>query len=221
MGKKCIPGVICLENMTIILIIIIIFVIFYVIYKTSSNEKIIIKQEQHTYPQNNTNNTNPGFGYNGYFASPNYAYNNIPKDVLLNPYSPPLNDERFLIPEMNFYPPNTIPINVSTNMGAVDTTYRQVGILTPESRNNDNGHSKILSLMGRPLYVNRNKWQYYTMSDQHNSVKLPIIKHGRSGTNENGCDQIYTGDVIYVEGYDQPFKTKIYDNDTIKYIPFI
>lgn len=216
MGKKCIPGIICLENMTIILIIIIIFVIFYIIYKTSSNEKIIIKQEQHTsYPQNN-GGIYSGFGY---FSKPN-----LPKDVLLNPYTPPLNDERFLIPEMHFYPPNTVPINISTNMGVVDTPYRQVGLLNPinkNNKNNDNNNIKILSLMGRPLYTNRNKWQYYTMSDQFNSVKLPIIKHGKSGTSENGCDQIYSGDIIYVEGYNEPFKTKIYDNDTIKYIPYI
>jgi hypothetical protein len=134
----------------------------------------------------------------------------------MNPYAPPLNDERYLIPEMLNIPPGRIPINISTNVGAVDTSYRQVGILTPL-----NGVNKILPLMGRPLFVNRDKWQYYTLSDQNNSIKLPVVKNGKSCTNEYGCDKLYNGDTIYVEGYNQAFKVTSYDTDTIKYLPFI
>lgn len=94
---------------------------------------------------------------------PNFPYNN--NDVLLNPYTPPLSDERYFIPRR-------IPINVSTNVGAVDTTYRQVGILTPKINKDKD---RILPLMGRPLFVSRSKWQYYTMTDKHNSIKLPIL----------------------------------------------
>ena len=147
-------------------------------------------------------------------------YNNLPKDVLLNPYAAPYRDERYFVPEVTYVPPNAVPINVSTNIGAVPsgTTYRQMGIITPL-----NGTSKdnILPLMGRPLYAGRDKWQYYTMSDQNNSVKLPIVRSGRSCTNEYGCDELYNSDTVYVEGYNQAFKITIYDNDTIKYIPFI
>jgi hypothetical protein len=114
-------------------------------------------------------------------------------------------------------PPGRVPINISTNIGAVDTSYRQVGIMTPLNGNN----SKILPLMGRPLFVNRDKWQYYTMSDQNNSIKLPVSRNGRSCTNEYGCDKIYNGDTVYVEGYKEAFKITIYDNDTIRYLPFL
>ena len=219
MGRKCPPGVICLENMTMVFIVIIIGVIFYFVFKSlkndqnqrqdpnGSNEKIIIKQEQNSLP--------PSGGY-GFFTRPNYGYNNLPGDVLLNPYVPPLRDERYLVPNITYVPPGTVPINISTNVGAVDTSYRQMGLLTPL-----NGSGKILPLMGRPLFTNRNKWQYYTMSDQNNSVKLPIVRNGRSCTNEYGCDELYNGDTVYVEGYNQAFKITIYDNDTIKYIPFI
>lgn len=221
MGRKCPPGVICLENMTMVFIVIIIGVVFYFVFRTlnndqsqsqrqdpnGSNEKIIIKQEQNSLP--------PSGGY-GFFTRPNYGYNNLPGDVLLNPYVPPLRDERYLVPNITYVPPGTVPINVSTNVGAVDTSYRQMGLLTPL-----NGSGKILPLMGRHLFTNRNKWQYYTMSDQNNSVKLPIVRNGRSCTNEYGCDELYNGDTVYVEGYNQAFKITIYDNDTIKYIPFI
>jgi hypothetical protein len=137
----------------------------------------------------------------------------------MNPYVPPLRDERYFIPEVVPIRRGMIPTNISTNPGAVDTNYRQMGILTP--LHNNSKKDKILPLMGRPLLVNRDKWQYYTMSDQNNSVKLPIIHKGRSCTNEYGCDQLYNGDRVYVEGYNQAFKITIYENDVIKYIPYL
>ena len=111
-----------------------------------------------------------------------------------------------------------VPINVSTNIGSVDTSYRQMGIITPL-----NGASKdnILSLMGRPLFTNRDKWQYYTISNQHNNVKLPITFKGKSALNDYGVDKIFDGDTIYVEGYNEAFRVTVYENDTIKYLPFV
>jgi hypothetical protein len=111
-----------------------------------------------------------------------------------------------------------VPINVSTNIGAVDTNYRQVGLLTPLNASPD---GKILALMGRPLFTNREKWQYYTISDQNNSIKLPVIVKGRSASNEYGVDKIYSGDTIYVEGYKQAFRVTEYENDTIRYLPYV
>ena len=75
--------------------------------------------------------------------------------------------------------------------------------------------------MGRPLFTNREKWQYYSMSDQNNSVKLPIIFKNKNATNEYGVDKIYNNDTVYVEGYKQAFKVTEYENDTIKYLPFL
>ena len=130
------------------------------------------------------------------------------KSVLLNPYVPPLRNTTF------FSAPRGIPINVPTQ--SFDTSYRQVGILTRLD-----GKETILPLMGRPLFANRNKWQYYTMSDKNNSVKLPVSRNGKSCTNEYGCDSLYNGDTVYVEGYNDAFKITVYDNELPRYIPFV
>ena len=132
-------------------------------------------------------------------------YNNLPNnlpvnDVLLNPYSPPLRNDSYLVP-------------VSTN--SINTNYRQIGILTPVDQSTTD---KILQLMGRPLFVKRDKWQYYTISNQHNNVKLPIIFKKKNGLNDYGVDEIYTGDIVYVEGYKESFTATIYENDTIRYL---
>ncbi len=216
--KKCPPGVICIENYSMFFIITCVVILAYVIYTTvvkqnivvnnSPSEKIVIKD---------TTRENTGFGswFGGWI--PSWPYTNLPSDPLLNPYAPPLRDERYFIPGFNSIPSaGVVPINVSTNIGAVDTQYRQLGILTAT-----NAKGKIIPLMGRPLFTNRDKWQYYTNSDQQNSMRLPVSRNGRSCTNEYGCDKLFTGDTVYIEGINEAYRVTLYDNDTIKYLPFI
>jgi len=149
--KKCPPGVICVENITLLVLIIIFGILIFFIYINS-------KENTKKISNNITIDQQPSSSLG---LLPSWPYNNV-QDVLLNPYSPPFKDERYLV-----------PINISTNIGAVpqDTNYRQMGIITPL-----NGLTKdnILPLMGRPLFTTRDKWQYYTISNQHNNVKLPI-----------------------------------------------
>jgi hypothetical protein len=206
---RCPPGVICIENVTIAMIVIIFAIIilfFYVQGKinhpntTNSSEKIIIREET---PQNK-----------GLFPRPSFSFSNIANDVLMNPYTPPLKDDNYI--PSGSSDPRGIPINISTRGVARNTPYRQIGLLT-----RINGPETILSLMGRPLYSNRNKWQYYTMSDKQNGIKLPVTSKGRSCTSEFGCDDLYNGDTVYVEGYNDAFKVTMYDNNTLEYIPYL
>jgi hypothetical protein len=43
--------------------------------------------------------------------------------------------------------------------------------------------------------------------------------NGKSGTSEYGCDNVYNGDVVFVEGYNDAFKVTTYDNDVVRYLP--
>ncbi len=204
MSKRCPPGVICIENITIVVIVLILFVsIFY-------------------YTSNLANKSNPSrtemtreivideINRPGLFSRPNYSYSNIPNDILLNPYTPPYRDDRVF--PFNLDPRGAIPINISTS--AVDTTYRQVGILKRV-----NGPEMLLPLMGRPLFTNRDKWQFYTLNE--NNIKLPVTFKQKSCTSEYGCDNVYTGDSVYVDGIDAVFKATMYDSAVYKYIPFV
>lgn len=112
-----------------------------------------------------------------------------------------------------------MPVNISTS--SADMPYQQIGILTKTVQSNriDGLEPTILPLMGRNLMNGRDKWQYYTVSNTNNSVRLPVSVKGKSCTNEYGCDGIYNGDTIYVEGYDDTFKATIYENSTLRYIP--
>jgi hypothetical protein len=213
--RKCPPGVVCVENVSMFFIAICLLLVVYLIYTNMNrniqinnhpSEKIIVKNETRE---------NSSSGLFSWFQ-PSWPYNNIPNDTYLNPYSAPLRDERYLVPQMNYIPPGTVPINVATS--AVETSYRQVGILTPL---NSSQKDSILPLMGRVLFNRRDLWNYYTISNQHNNVKLPISVKGRSALNDNGVDKLYNGDTVYVEGAGEAYKVTVYDNDTIKYLPFI
>ena len=216
--RKCPPGVLCIENLTSVFFTIIIIIVGYFIYISYSKN------------HSNSNNSNSNHSNNRtteiLVAEPNYPYNNLynnlrnnlftstlPNDVLTNPYDAPYKDERYLVPAVK-----TVPINVSTNIGAVDTSYRQIGILTPLNGPTNNN---ILPLMGRPLFTSRQKWQYYTISNQHNNVKLPISVKCKSALNDYGVDELYNGDTVYVEGHNDAFKATVYENSTIKYLPFL
>jgi len=233
MTKKCPPGVICFENITLVLFLVISGVIIYLAYyqfnkdastsngNSTQNSNIIESSRSHL----GGGGDGGGGGFLDLIPSFGSGYSRGPADVLLNPYTPPLRDDRYF----NQYGSSSlggamggamggdirggIPINVPTR--SVDSAYRQVGILTRV-----NGAETILSLMGRPLFPSRDKWQFYTMSDKNHSVKLPVTYKRRSCTSDQGCDNIYNGDTVYVEGYNDAFKATIYDTAMQYSIPY-
>jgi hypothetical protein len=195
MAKKCPPGVLCIENITLIFLIAIISLGMYVLMNYKQKNTNI-------YHTLNQPTTMPHSGFNF----------NIPSNILQNPFIPPMRDGNYF--PKNSSDPRGIPINIRTR--GFDSTYRQVGILTRNS-----GDETILALMGRPLDNARGQWQFYTMSDKHMSVKLPVSKNGRSCTGEYGCSDLFNGDTVYVEGYNDAFKVTIYENNTPTYIPYV
>lgn len=200
MAKFCPPGFICIENMTIIFLIIILvlagLVFYYIETKrvNNPNDTVYITENVHYDPR-----------ARGMFPA-------FPSNILMNPFSPPLKNRDFISSRTS--DPRGVPINVNTR--GFDEDYRQVGILTRL-----NGQETILPVMGRSIYHNSNKWQYYTMSDKTNAIKLPMSFNGRSCTSEYGCDELSSGDTVYVEGYKDAFKITIYENSRPRYIPYL
>ena len=218
MARKCPPGVICVQNvMFISLFAILALLLAFVVYRSTSNN-----QASHQFKPNGaitlqspssqapSSSWFDGFQLQGLFPRPSYSFSNVENDVLMNPYAAPLRDDSVMTGGRDVR--GGIPINVSTQ-GTPDSQYRQIGILTRQ-----NGGEMILPLMGRPLMTNRDKWQFYTMSN--NNIKLPIVNRGKSCTNEYGCDNLYNGDSVYVEGIKDAFNVTVYDNAIARYIPF-
>lgn len=203
---KCLPNMFCIRNTTIFFIVILSVIGIYFFY--SNYLKIVVTPSMSSMPSTPTSASMPPL-----FMMSSRAANS---DVLEDPYAPPLrNDSYFGGIGPNMMMPMAaagIPINIRTQGPPVNTNYRQVGLLT-----RINGKETMLPLMGRPLQKNRDKWQFYTMSDKNNSVKLPISFKKKSCTSEYGCDNIYNGDTVYVEGYKDAFQATIYDNTVMEY----
>ena len=206
---KCMPGVICLENYTILFILLLLAAALYMLYtynrsQSQTREKVHIRASPLP--------VNVDVAWMGGLSS-------IPtrSDPFNDPYMPPL---KF---DMPFYTTPTIPdirgaipINIKTR--GANAEFRQVGILTRKNGTDD----MILPLMGTRLMNGRDKWTYYTISNNGNiNTKLPISVAGRSCTNEYGCDEIYNKDTVYVEGYKDVFEATVYENGTFSYIPVL
>jgi hypothetical protein len=146
----------------------------------------------------------------------------VKKEVerLINPLLPP---ERTYVPNMT-----GIPLSVGLPSVQIPTRgfvggYQQVGLLYKKDVTNpeSNSETNILPLFGRPTYTNSSRWNYYTASDKFHSLKIPMKVKGRDSLDENGCDELFTDDVVNVHPYNGEFKVTIYGYDTPKYLPQI
>mgnify|MGYP001588964215 CR=1 FL=1 len=224
MVKKCPPGIICVENFTFLFFTMLILAILFFMYikysENVNNNNYLVKSNNNGYYNHSVNlSNNNGNDFNSnsnsgseLFPKPSFSFSNVTNDVLLNPYTAPLRDDR-VFNNNNLNGPK-IPINVPTQ--SFDTNYRQIGILTRV-----NGGETILPLLGRPLFSNRDKWNFYTMNDKNAMIKLPINYKNRSCTSEQGCDNLYNGDTVHVEGYNDIFRVTVYDNNVMQYIPYL
>lgn len=197
-SKTCPAGVICFESFTFWILLAVIALVGWFIYNTwgIGESRLIRRSRSHS---SLISNQYPDAGKG---------------DILSNPYVPP---ER--IPPQ-YIPPTTVgvPINMNTRP-QYDQNYRQVGIMTKVD--DDSDEPTILPVFGRVSPTGRDKWNYYTMSGGFNTFKLPINYKNRNCQDDNGCDELYKNDRIYVPQYKSYFEVDIYDLDRPRYIPTV
>ena len=82
--------------------------------------------------------------------------------------------------------------------------FRQIGILY-----NDNGD--LLPLLGRRTYASSTRWNYYTITNEAISIKIPIILKDRECMLSQGCDELYDNDKVTIPELHSSFVVKIYN----------
>lgn len=95
--------------------------------------------------------------------------------------------------------------------------YQQFGILIGTERRNT-GEQTILPLIGRQVYPGASRYHYYTSTNGYHPMKLPISNRNRTCNDMTGCEEIYSGNVVSVPGYDYDFKADIYPSPDFNYI---
>lgn len=190
MGRVCIPGIFCIEHVTILLLFVVLLVVTYLFYnQTRVSGNVSSWDKAYTKPHTQI------------FLMPSLP---APSDVITTSssdrsiYTPPL--------KMDLGIPAMVPMDTRST----GIPFSQVGILTRRSGD------QILPLMGRRM--NRDRFNYYTMSTNGTiNTKLPMRIKGRSGTNEYGCDELYSGDQVFVSGYNDGFQVTMYENGMFVY----
>lgn len=231
MGKKCVPGLFCVENMTLFIVFVLLILMIYAYYV------IVVKPSaeglgQSLYSYSGTNNSNVGLNQPAIIVGP---LANISNDPRLNgtwtgPFPPPENsasvvqidsiqnsNSPFTGSNSNIFGPNVSQLRHPIYTQGLPENYSQIGVLSRLTGSGD----MILPLMGRRSNGNRSKYQYYTFSNNGNmNSRLPVSLNGKSCTSEYGCDEISNGDTVYVDGYNDTFRATIYEEEFFSYNPF-
>jgi len=181
MPKTCPPNTLCIETTTVVVLGCLLLLTLFLL-RDSIVSSLTVTTVRAPPPATPTPVYNP---------IPLDSYTRQPKDVLLNPYAPPL---RLSVPD--------------------NSRYHQVGILKCTK-----GQAVVIPLMAKVINGKRDMWRYYTLHDRNTIVKLPVIHKGKSCTEERGCDGLSTGDSVMVEGYDRPFTVTLYDSGSFRYDP--
>lgn len=106
-------------------------------------------------------------------------------------------------------PPPPTPTRHEHRHPHAHEAFRKVGFLTSREL----ADSVILPLFGDAAPYRRHRWNYYTVTDTRqslSSVKLPVLHRDRSCVDEVACEELYTGDVVRVHGYESPFVVHVY-----------
>ena len=106
-----------------------------------------------------------------------------------------------------------VPINIQTQRVA---SYKQVGILASNEE-----PSKVLPLYGRQTVNGSSKWNYYTSTDSYHSFDISVAFKNKDCSDEYGCEELTSGDVIEIPAYNTPFTVNMYRLRGPTYIPYV
>lgn len=137
----------------------------------------------------------------------NTGYNVLPTPKVDLVYTRPVIPEKSSQNEWDYRPSKNPTYENNTKV-------QQVGYVTMEKTNPDED-PKILPLFGQSLrYKHSDRWNYFTATDQYQSIRLPVEYEKRDCMNEDtGCREIYTNDTVKVPSYnDKDFTVTLYKN---------
>ena len=103
----------------------------------------------------------------------------------------------------------SIPINIPTQ--GLPESFQSVGMM--------NVSGKILPLYGRRTAGSSDRWNYYTRTDTYNPVPIPVKYNRRDCMDDTGCNELYSGEQVKLEGTGDEGKVTLYKFDGPKYIP--
>lgn len=117
--------------------------------------------------------------------------------------------------ERNLREPPAKPFYYPTR--GLPQSYQQMGVLIGEERRH-RGEQTILPLIGRQTHPGSSRYHYYTSTNGYHPMKLPVVHNKRTCNDSTGCEEIFSGNLVSVNGYDYDFKADIYPSPDLQYI---
>jgi hypothetical protein len=210
MAKICPTGFFCFNSQTLLLLFIFItLVVIYVMfisnhYLEKGFKKVVKKISKGTKENFLPNGPIP------FVSDPMFL---VDKDHqrIIDPLEPP---ERAYPYRLRRY---GLPVNIPTRGYSAD--FQQVGVL--KQKGQEDNEKMILPLFGAPTWNGSKQWRYYTSTDDFQSVKLAVHQKHRNCMDDMGCDELYDGSEVNVDGLKSDFKVSIYHLNTPRYLPYI
>jgi len=104
----------------------------------------------------------------------------------------------------------SIPINIPTQ--GLPESFQSIGNL--------NVDGKMLPLYGRrTMRGSSDRWNYYTRTDTFNPVPIPLRSRGRDCMDDIGCQELFSGDSVTLDGAGETGILRIFRYDGPKYVP--
>lgn len=103
----------------------------------------------------------------------------------------------------------SIPINIPTQ--GLPESFQSIGMIHTDGQ--------MLPLFGRRTIGSSDRWNYYTRTDTYNPIPIPLKYQKRDCMDDVGCNELYSGENVRLEGTGQNGKVTLYKIDGPKYIP--
>ena len=148
-------------------------------------------------------------------------------------YAPPRVSQYPTPPERNynspvdmagFLPPPGVPyVPIQVPTQGLPLEFQQMGVLTTQggSAMSASPNRTLLPLYGRKVATSRERYNYYTRTDGLNPVQVPVTFKNRNCEDDNGCDEITSGDTIGVPLLGQTYVATTYRYNVPRYIPLV
>ncbi len=201
--SKCPPGVFCITPGVILLGLLLLAIVFFIFtwpqHSQSPLQEIIYRKAPSSPPVQ----VNVAPGDDRYSIAPRpERFWNAPVDTegitrgLVNPIvgavAPPFNYATQGVPEK----------------------YQSYGLVTLED-------GQQLPLYGRKTATRSDRFNYYTRSDTYNPVPIPLLYKGRDCQDSVGCEEIFSGEDVRLQGNGKQGKVTMYQYDGPIYFPGI
>lgn len=212
----CPPGFFCMDTGFIIMVALILLTVGGIIYlhtdNNRSNEKNVNKRIDS--PQT----------VKIVVESPS-ASAPAPNKMAASLYPPPPDRDYDTRPDLRGFvpPPNipVVPINFPTR--GLPEEFQQMGVLTAPggSSTSASPNRTLLPLLGRRSAGSRDRFNYYTRTDGLNPIQVPVSYKNRGCDDDNGCDEIFSGETVSVPLLGQTYVATVYKYNSPRYIPVV